>query len=458
MTPLTASAAPHRAALSTPTPTPGVAEGGIGVLYNCDTYDSNKPMTRSAALVRAQSWIDARVPYSQAACHTNGYGSYRTDCSGFVSMAWGLLRSYTTAEMYMVSHTIARADLQPGDALNRPNDHVALFLRWADAARTQPVVREQAGPDGAPTREVTWPASKANTYTPIRYNNIQDDTPPAPTTGRFWHNVRWSDGTWSGANVADNNTGIAQVVEAGSPAGDLHVVTLSGGKVHHNVRWANGTWNGANIVDGNGNISRVAAATTPNGDLHVLTVVGGKLYHNVRWADGTWSGAGLADNSGAITDVAAADSPVGDLHVLTVAGGKTYHNVRWANGSWNGANLADGNGSIARVAAATTPNGDLHVLTQASGKLYHNARWSDGSWSGAGLADNSSGITEIAAAGSPAGDLHVLTVAGGKAFHNVRWANGSWNGANVADGNGGILTIGAATTPNGDMHLATIRP
>ncbi|GAB3922935.1 hypothetical protein GCM10029976_012430 [Kribbella albertanoniae] len=283
-------------------------------------------------------------------------------------------------------------------------------------------------------------------------------TTPVPTTGRFWHNVRWSDGTWSGANVADNNTAVAQVVEAGSPLGDLHVLTLSGGKVYHNVRWANGTWNGANMVDGNGNISRVAVATTPNGDLHVLTVVGGKLYHNVRWADGSWSGAGLADNSGAISDIATAGSPVGDLHVLTVAGGKTFHNVRWANGTWNGANVADANGSIARVAAATTPNGDLHVLTQVGGRLYHNARWSDGSWSGAGLADNNGAITEIAAAGSPAGDLHVVTLAGGKASHNVRWASGSWSGANVADGNGSILMVGAATTPNGDMHLATVRP
>ncbi|MGP4102461.1 hypothetical protein, partial [Nonomuraea sp. KM90] len=173
--------APPEDAITSPTPTPsgsGQDKGDVGVLYNCGVY-TNQPMTRSQALVRAKSWIDARVPYSQAACHSNQYGSYRTDCSGFVSMAWGLSRSYTTFDIHLVSHTIARADLQPGDALNDADSHMALFVRWDDAARTRPVVREQAGPDGSPTAERVWSAAYASGYTPIRYNNIRDDAPPA---------------------------------------------------------------------------------------------------------------------------------------------------------------------------------------------------------------------------------------------------------------------------------------
>jgi hypothetical protein len=40
-------------------------------------------ITRAQILARAQTWVDAKVPYSQSA-YRDGY---RTDCSGYVSMA-----------------------------------------------------------------------------------------------------------------------------------------------------------------------------------------------------------------------------------------------------------------------------------------------------------------------------------------------------------------------------------
>ena len=152
------------------------------IQYNCGTYAGNQQTSRGTALTRSLTWIQERVPYSQSACHQNQYGNYRTDCSGYVSMIWGLRQSYTTSTMNEVSHTIARGDLRPGDALNRPGEHVALFIGWADAAHTQARVREQAGPNGAPTVERTWSAATTNSYTPIRYNNIVDDQAP-PTGG-----------------------------------------------------------------------------------------------------------------------------------------------------------------------------------------------------------------------------------------------------------------------------------
>ncbi|ALG08251.1 hypothetical protein [Kibdelosporangium phytohabitans] len=148
------------------------ADGDMGALFNCATYPSDQQVTRSQVLARAQTWIDARVPYSQAACHDNQQGSYRTDCSGYVSMAWGLRRSFTTSDIHLVSHTIARSDLRPGDALNNAGSHMALFVGWADAARTKPIVREQAGPPGDPTAERVWSSATAAGYTPIRYNNV----------------------------------------------------------------------------------------------------------------------------------------------------------------------------------------------------------------------------------------------------------------------------------------------
>ncbi|WP_082372857.1 LGFP repeat-containing protein [Nocardia sp. NRRL S-836] len=148
------------------------AADDMSVMFNCGTYPAGKQTARDEALARSTTWLQARVPYSQSACHNNQFGSYRTDCSGYLSMVWGLGHSYTTATLHEVSHTINRADLQPGDALNWPGQHTALFIGWADAARTMPRVREQAGPNGSPTTERNWAAATAAKYTPIRYNNI----------------------------------------------------------------------------------------------------------------------------------------------------------------------------------------------------------------------------------------------------------------------------------------------
>jgi hypothetical protein len=39
---------------------------------------------RSTMISRAQDWADKHIPYNQGGT----YDGYRTDCSGYVSMAW----------------------------------------------------------------------------------------------------------------------------------------------------------------------------------------------------------------------------------------------------------------------------------------------------------------------------------------------------------------------------------
>jgi len=151
----------------------------------CADNGTHKSTTRSQALARAQSWLSVGgVPYSQSRCYRNQYGDYRTDCSGFVAMAWGVGRSgsaYWTGNLLDVSGVIARSALQPGDALLRhtgdqDENHVALFVRWADQAHTQPVVIEQTGSSN--TIQRTWSQSYAGLYTPVRYDHIVNDGPP----------------------------------------------------------------------------------------------------------------------------------------------------------------------------------------------------------------------------------------------------------------------------------------
>ncbi|HEX5543365.1 MAG TPA: FG-GAP repeat protein [Micromonospora sp.] len=147
----------------------------------CDNNGADKFLTRSQVLTRARSWLAVGgVPYSQARCYRNSYGDYRTDCSGFVSMAWGLGGSgsaFWTGNLMNRAFQVSRSALKPGDALLRhtgdpSENHVALFVKWADSDRTQPLVIEQTGSSG--TIERTWSASYASLYTPIRYDNVID--------------------------------------------------------------------------------------------------------------------------------------------------------------------------------------------------------------------------------------------------------------------------------------------
>jgi hypothetical protein len=145
----------------------------------CADNGANQVLPRSTVLTRAQSWVDAAVSYSRVRCYSNQYGDYRTDCSGFVAMAWGvggLGDTWWTGNFDSITTPIPASELQPGDALLRsvgdPNlDHVALFVSWADGAKTQPVVMEETGGsiDKAIKRTWTWGYSG---YTPVRYDNI----------------------------------------------------------------------------------------------------------------------------------------------------------------------------------------------------------------------------------------------------------------------------------------------
>lgn len=82
-------------------------------------------ITRPTVIKRANHWIKTRVMYSQRAYHRG----YRRDCSGFVSMAWRLKRSYTSSTIRSRSRKISWRKLKPGDAVRR-SGHVAIFGGW----------------------------------------------------------------------------------------------------------------------------------------------------------------------------------------------------------------------------------------------------------------------------------------------------------------------------------------
>lgn len=137
-------------------------------------------LTRAQILARAKPWVTANVYYSHDDCHTDGEGRmYRQDCSGFVSMAWGLDRSYRTASFVEDTGDWTSlkgwGSMQPGDAAVK-NGHIALFVRWANTAHTSMIMWEESTWNVG-TIEQTFSISYLNgdNYHPIRYTRIMDD-------------------------------------------------------------------------------------------------------------------------------------------------------------------------------------------------------------------------------------------------------------------------------------------
>ncbi|WP_156869438.1 hypothetical protein [Sporichthya polymorpha] len=80
-----------------------------------------------------------KVPYSQTRWWTDSAGTFRQDCSGYVSMAWRTDQriNYWTGNLARVSDRISSPALRPGDVLNLAGKHVVIFAGWEDAAKTK---------------------------------------------------------------------------------------------------------------------------------------------------------------------------------------------------------------------------------------------------------------------------------------------------------------------------------
>ena len=146
-------------------------------------------ITRSEVISRAASWNG--TPYSTT---TYKYGpggdiAYRTDCSGYVSMALHLTSSLSTVTLPSVVTRISKDQLQPGDLVGvlGPNTggnagHVLLFNGWTDSSHTYYHAWEDDGASGVHAPTIPWPywpntsGPSPSLYAPYRYNNISGST------------------------------------------------------------------------------------------------------------------------------------------------------------------------------------------------------------------------------------------------------------------------------------------
>ena len=152
-----------------------------------------RPYTTDVApmFARAEQWFRYQPVYNQDGCYRAGSGYartdwrgvlggchqpyYRTDCSGFVSMAWGLPVSYATPrqglehDLMDVARVIDKDSLRAGDALLAWGRHVRLFEHWTNASHTTYMAYD-FGATPVKHQVYVWNAPGDHAYTPIRYD------------------------------------------------------------------------------------------------------------------------------------------------------------------------------------------------------------------------------------------------------------------------------------------------
>jgi hypothetical protein len=153
-------------------------------------YPAGPPISVQTMLSRAADWISAQVPYSQVDYYSDLYGTYRQDCSGFVSMAWDLDYSLTTSSLPTVATevTTGLSGIAPGDIILKAGDHVFLFVEWANSAHTRATVDEETGSNSPTPYAVmkTLGVSSFNGFTVYQYNELSSSKEHSGPAARNW--------------------------------------------------------------------------------------------------------------------------------------------------------------------------------------------------------------------------------------------------------------------------------
>ena len=430
-------------------------------------------ITRAQIIARADDWMNQSVMYSTAQDSTGDAdynywsdsatgGPYRQDCSGFVSMAWGLSSSLATPTLPGVAKVTdanisGDTNLNSGDALDYTADHVVLFDHWTDSSGDFAYDAEHT--EGQATNQSTdsiydstLEGYAMSDFEALQYDNLT--TAAAPTEGDVWDNSLTS-GTWAGVKEIDGGGHVTATASVGLPGGTLELFTVSSGDIWENDLSAAGTWSGAREIDANGSIKAISAAALPNGTVHLDSIAPGGVYDDTQsTAGGSWSGGKAVDGNATISKISLAALSNGVLHLETLSSGGVYDNSLSTGGTWAGAKIVDSNSSISQIAAAAVGT-TVHLETLSSGGLYDNSLPSGGSWGGAKIVDGNSSITAIAAA-SPGGVLHLETIANGGVYDDSLSTSGSWVGGKGVDPNPAIFSFSLGALPNGTMYLQTI--
>jgi len=140
-------------------------------------------INRTEIISRGEYWISRHVPYSMSKTYPDPQGrKYRTDCSGFVSMALhALAPGYSTVSLPDIAKAISWDDLKPGDFVGTlgagtggADGHVTLFKSWVDSTHKEYNTLECRGTAYgcvAFKRPINW-KDGSHVAKPYRYTNV----------------------------------------------------------------------------------------------------------------------------------------------------------------------------------------------------------------------------------------------------------------------------------------------
>jgi len=196
-----------------------VVSGGLALAVGCSAAPATdealgstaEGLSTADAIARAEEWVAAKLLYCQSAngqpdgdnacasvCTRESnpeWDPYRSDCSGFVSWAWGLpAPGRVTSEFAPyetdITTVIQASDLRAGDAANRNSGgHIVLFEKWTTPG-SEAMFMEEPGCDSSTpyahefTSAVTLDGSnitiayEGDTFTAIRYGALTENQLP----------------------------------------------------------------------------------------------------------------------------------------------------------------------------------------------------------------------------------------------------------------------------------------
>ncbi|MEI7031260.1 FG-GAP-like repeat-containing protein [Streptomyces pratensis] len=321
------------------------------------------PITRSAVIARAKTWVAAKVPYSM-----NDYREgYRTDCSGLISMAWNLGTNAWTGNLDTYATRISKGELKKGDMLlfHNPSNptsgsHVVLFERWTDSSKTSYVGIEQTPPH-AVRRTIPYSYfNNSGSYLPYRYKNIIEDvtvTRDHDYTGDLKDDLLGVDSTNTlQLYYGNGSTGVDFTKELGGGWDDMDKV-------------AGADFNG----DGDGDL----IATNKNtGKLFLYLGDGDGGFESAKEIGHSWTGIehlAVGDFTGdGKADIVAVRKTDATLHLYTGNGSGVTYTKQIGSGWSKMTNLAAGdfNGdNIADLIATREDTGTLQLYPGISGGI-----------------------------------------------------------------------------------------
>jgi hypothetical protein len=359
-------------------------------------------LTTTQMITRAQDWIDADVPYSETAGWEDGGagGPYREDCSGFVSMAWGLSDSLVTSTLPSVAKVTdgnisGDTGLQTGDALDYTADHVVLFDSWVDQSSgtfyydAEHTYGQVANRTEGNVYSSTLEGYSISDFEALRYDNITgqgsvslnsagSNAAFVNASGQVTNDWGTSSG-WAGPSALGGTARVdSPVVE--DPADDRVFFIEPDGAVANDWRNSSGTWSGPALVGGTARAGS-GLATDSNGEDVVFVDTNGDVAND--WvASGAWAGPSLVGGTARIDSPLAFDSDNDHVFFINTSN-QVANDWRDSSGAWAGPALT---GGTARPGSglSTDSAGDKVAFVNTSNQVANDWGTSSG-WQGPAL-------------------------------------------------------------------------